>query len=139
MAQLSPEAEFQLRRSAARLRAREERRSDLLEAAERAAAMLRDEFGATRVWRFGSLDRAWFHEGSDVDLACCLLALAACRAFYPRSTALRKSALSSGRTVLMNIPDPSSKPARVETRGTMLRYQWKNGVVRGGPGWQRMT
>lgn len=36
----------------------------------------------------------------------------------------RNAALSSGRAVLMNIPEPISKPAIRETRGIMLTYQW---------------
>lgn len=69
MASLSPEAEFQIRRAERVLREREERRRHLLAAARAAAQALHDEFGATRVWVFGSLTRPWFHEGSDVDLA----------------------------------------------------------------------
>lgn len=51
------------------LREREDRRQHLREIASRVAAMLRAEFGARRVWVFGSVVRPWFHEGSDLDLA----------------------------------------------------------------------
>src|SRR5262249_42205284 len=50
---------------------------------------------------------------------------------YPTPTAVstctlrRNSAAASCRTVLMNIPDPSSKPATRVKRGITLRYQWK--------------
>src|SRR6202035_2706820 len=37
----------------------------------------------------------------------------------------KNSAAASGNTVLMNIPDPSSKPATRVRRGMMLTYQWK--------------
>lgn len=37
--------------------------------AEVIAAALKREFGATRVWLFGSVLRPWLHEGSDIDLA----------------------------------------------------------------------
>lgn len=66
---LSPEAEFQLKRADERLAARRERERRLLEGAARAAAALKSEFGATRVLLFGSVGRAWFHDGSDLDLA----------------------------------------------------------------------
>jgi predicted nucleotidyltransferase len=69
MAPLSPEAEFQIRKAERLLKAREERRALLRELALRAAQVLRSEFGATEVWLFGSVRRAWFHEGSDLDLA----------------------------------------------------------------------
>lgn len=70
MAQLSAEAANQVQRAERRLRDRELRRTRLRQAAATAAQLLREEFGATRVLLFGSLLRAWFHEASDVDLAC---------------------------------------------------------------------
>jgi len=70
MGTLSPEAAYQLRRAERRLHDRESARKERLEAARRAAAVLREEFGATRVLLFGSLRRAWFREASDIDLAC---------------------------------------------------------------------
>lgn len=66
---LSPEARFQIARAEQRLAQRREREQRLLAAAQRVAAVLKDEFGAHRVILFGSLGRAWFHEESDVDLA----------------------------------------------------------------------
>ncbi len=38
-------------------------------------------------------------------------------------TFLRNSALCSGRAVLIYMPEPSSKPAVLETLGTILIYQ----------------
>jgi predicted nucleotidyltransferase len=66
---LSDEALFQIRRGDRFLREREERRHQLLAVAQRVAAVLKTEFGATRVLLFGSLVRPWFHEESDIDLA----------------------------------------------------------------------
>jgi predicted nucleotidyltransferase len=66
---LSDEAQFQIRRGERMLREREERRRHLRELAARVADVLRSEFGAPRVWVFGSVVRPWFHEGSDLDLA----------------------------------------------------------------------
>jgi predicted nucleotidyltransferase len=66
---LSEEALFQLRRGERLLRQRELRRRDLRATAARLAAILRSEFGAQRVWIFGSVVRPWFHEESDLDLA----------------------------------------------------------------------
>jgi len=86
MGSLSPEAEFQLRRAERVLREREERRGRLLAAAHAAARVLRDEFGATRVWLFGSLTRPWFHEASDVDLAVEGVALDRIGAAWDRAT-----------------------------------------------------
>ena len=57
-------------RAAARRKALEPRRERAWEVARRAAALLKQEFGATRVVLFGSL--IWprlFHARSDVDLA----------------------------------------------------------------------
>ena len=69
MPEFSREAEFQIRKAERLLADRQERRERLLEAARQAARILRAEYGARRVWLFGSLRRPWFHEGSDVDLA----------------------------------------------------------------------
>ena len=66
---LSREASFQIRKAESRRRELELRREQLMERARAAAAMLRAEFGARRIWLFGSLRQAWFHESSDVDLA----------------------------------------------------------------------
>jgi predicted nucleotidyltransferase len=45
-------------------------RDRLIEKAREAAAMLKQRYGATRVWLFGSLaHKVWFHVGTDVDLA----------------------------------------------------------------------
>ncbi len=63
------EADYQIRKAAARLDRVAERRKLLLERASAAAAVLRSEFGAGRVWLFGSLRWPWFHEESDLDLA----------------------------------------------------------------------
>ena len=68
MSALSPEAQFQLRRAERLLAERDERRTRLRGQAIVAARLLQ-QLGATRVWIFGSLDRPWFHAGSDVDLA----------------------------------------------------------------------
>jgi predicted nucleotidyltransferase len=69
MGQLSPEAEHQVNRAARLLAERAQRRTGLRDRAEQAARVLQQEFGAARVWVFGSLGQAWFHEGSDLDLA----------------------------------------------------------------------
>jgi predicted nucleotidyltransferase len=66
---LSPEASFQIRKAECRLRALQLRREQLIERARAAAEVLRAEFGARRIWLFGSLRHGWFHETSDVDLA----------------------------------------------------------------------
>lgn len=66
---LSEEAQFQLRRGEQLLRSREVRRRELRETASRIAEILRSEFGAQRVWVFGSVVKPWFHEESDLDLA----------------------------------------------------------------------
>jgi predicted nucleotidyltransferase len=66
---LSAEAQFQLRRGEQLLRAREQRRRDLRATADRIASVLRSDFGAHKVWVFGSVVRPWFHEESDLDLA----------------------------------------------------------------------
>lgn len=66
---LSEEALFQLRRGERLLRDREARRRELRSTADRIAAMLKADFGAQRVWVFGSVVRPWFHEESDLDLA----------------------------------------------------------------------
>ncbi len=39
-------------------------------------------------------------------------------------TLRRNSAAASGSMVLMNMPEPSSKPATRVSRGMTLRYQW---------------
>jgi predicted nucleotidyltransferase len=53
-----------------RERQAEERFEQAWEIARRAAHLLRERFGATRVVAFGSLaHRAWFHSQSDIDLA----------------------------------------------------------------------
>lgn len=52
------------RRAAARRRAEQ-----ALGVARKAAAVLRQEFGAERVWLFGSLARGTFDAASDIDLA----------------------------------------------------------------------
>ncbi len=50
----------------------EERFEQAWEVAYRAARLLRERFGATRVVVFGSLaHRAWFRPWSDIDLAAC--------------------------------------------------------------------
>jgi predicted nucleotidyltransferase len=57
-------------RQAARRRQLEERRTDAIAVARRAAEVLRAQFGATQVALFGSTLRPGaFHERSDVDLA----------------------------------------------------------------------
>ena len=66
---LSSEARFQIARADELLRKREARRQRLVARSRHAAAVLRSDLGATRVWLFGSLNEAWFHEGSDVDIA----------------------------------------------------------------------
>ena len=44
-------------------------RDALIQKAREAAAMLKDKYGATRVWLFGSLvHQIWFDEATDVDL-----------------------------------------------------------------------
>lgn len=48
----------------------EVRRREAQEAARRLARILVDEWGASRVWLFGSAAGEWvFHDGSDVDVA----------------------------------------------------------------------
>ncbi len=69
MSHLSREAEYQLRKAKHLLAQRAEQRALLRERAAQAARVLKEEFGASRVWVFGSLNQAWFHEGSDLDLA----------------------------------------------------------------------
>jgi predicted nucleotidyltransferase len=69
MSSLSPEAVYQLRRGELILQKREARRRELRAKAESVARTLVEEFGATRVRLFGSLQRPWFHEESDIDLA----------------------------------------------------------------------
>jgi predicted nucleotidyltransferase len=69
MLDLSPEAAYQVRKAERLLARREARRAELRRGAERAARVLREEFGAARVWLFGSVPRPWFHERSDLDLA----------------------------------------------------------------------
>jgi predicted nucleotidyltransferase len=66
---LSEEARYQVRRGELLLREREARRATLTFAAQRVAALLKAEFGATRVLMFGSLVKPWFHEESDIDMA----------------------------------------------------------------------
>jgi predicted nucleotidyltransferase len=66
---LSPEAEFQIRKAERRLQELEAHRSRLLASARAASRVLRQEFGAERVWLFGSLRRTWFRHDSDIDLA----------------------------------------------------------------------
>jgi predicted nucleotidyltransferase len=72
---ISPEAMARYRRAAlARARTREreteQRREAAWALARRAAQLLRDDFGATRVVAFGSLAHgAWFGPRSDIDLA----------------------------------------------------------------------
>jgi len=70
MAILSTEAAYQVRRAKERLAARERRRCAFLQAAREAAEVLRSEYGAKHVWLFGSTVHDWFHEDSDLDLAC---------------------------------------------------------------------
>lgn len=65
----SAEAEFQIEKAERRLLERDARREQFLGCAARAAEVLRREFGATRVWLFGSVRRSWFHDASDLDLA----------------------------------------------------------------------
>lgn len=74
---ISPEAMARYRATAER-RQRERKASDAarrvraLDVARRAAALLRDDYGATRVLAFGSLaeeNGRWFGERSDIDLA----------------------------------------------------------------------
>ena len=57
------------RRRAGRQAQLEERASRARDAARRAAQVLTDEFGAERVWMFGSLAWGRVHERSDLDLA----------------------------------------------------------------------
>ena len=74
--QVTPE-QMEVYRAAARRRAEqglspeaEARRQRALVAARRAAAVLKEEFGATRVVVFGSAAHGeWFTETSDIDLA----------------------------------------------------------------------
>jgi len=72
---IAPEAMARYRRSAAarEMALQEEterRRQAAWSAAHRAAHLLREEFGATRVIAFGSLAHdAWFGSHSDIDLA----------------------------------------------------------------------
>ncbi len=72
---VTPEAMVRYRRAAlaregAHRQAAEERRQAAWNLARRAARLLRDEFGATRVIAFGSLAHgAWFEQRSDIDLA----------------------------------------------------------------------
>ncbi len=74
--QVTPE-QMEIYRAAARRRAQqglspeaEARRQRALAAARRAAAVLKEEFGATRVVVFGSAAHGhWFTETSDIDLA----------------------------------------------------------------------
>jgi len=70
------DAEIEIYRQAARAREQERRavlaarRERAWQAARRAALLLKEEFGASRVVVFGSLlDPARFHLGSDIDLA----------------------------------------------------------------------
>lgn len=75
MTLVSPEALAQYRRAAlareaARRQDAERRREAAWDIARRAARLLREEFGATRVLAFGSLAHgAWFGPRSDIDLA----------------------------------------------------------------------
>jgi predicted nucleotidyltransferase len=72
---IAPEAMARYRRTAleregAHLRETERRRQAAWTLARRAARLLCEEFGATRVVAFGSLaHRAWFEPRSDIDLA----------------------------------------------------------------------
>jgi predicted nucleotidyltransferase len=65
---ISREARFQIERAEKLLREREARRARIKERLPEVASMLRS-LGAQEVWLFGSVDQAWFHERSDVDLA----------------------------------------------------------------------
>lgn len=47
----------------------QQRREEALNLAQKAAALLKQEFGATQVILFGSLLTDYFHEHSDIDLA----------------------------------------------------------------------
>lgn len=58
-----------LERAEARARDLEARREAVLRRIPELAAALRESFGATEVWLFGSLAWGGFREGSDVDLA----------------------------------------------------------------------
>lgn len=76
MARQSTQAEIAVHLATARHRraeresARAARRESGWTVARSAAELLRREYGATRVWVFGSLLRSWaFHVRSDVDLA----------------------------------------------------------------------
>ena len=75
---------------------------------------------------------------SDEDVVTIPVHLATCWRIFPNSTAIqltptavstftfrRNSAASSGITVLMNMPEPSSNPAVRVSRGITLMYQWK--------------
>jgi uncharacterized protein len=66
---LSPEAQYQIRKAEQKLAARATRREAMRAAAERAAEVLLEDYGARRVWLYGSVLQAWFHEASDLDLA----------------------------------------------------------------------
>lgn len=56
---------------------REERRAEALSEARRVAAMLRERFGATEVFAFGSIvDTGPFDDRSDIDLAASGIAVA---------------------------------------------------------------
>jgi uncharacterized protein len=72
---VAPEAMARYRRGAlareeAHRRETELRRAAAWDLAHRAARLLREEFGATRVVAFGSLAHgAWFEPRSDIDLA----------------------------------------------------------------------
>jgi uncharacterized protein len=66
---LSDEAQYQTRKAQRTLAERAARQESLRAAAEQAADLLVEEFGARRVWIFGSVLQAWFHEASDLDLA----------------------------------------------------------------------
>ena len=69
MPALSPEARYQIRKAERILAHRDARQADLLVSAAAAARLLREQYGATRVWVFGSVLQPWFHETSDLDLA----------------------------------------------------------------------
>ena len=73
--QITPEQMAIYKRTARERQARDDlamraRRESALSYAHQAAQLLKERFGATRVILFGSLAHgAWFHAGSDIDLA----------------------------------------------------------------------
>jgi predicted nucleotidyltransferase len=112
----SREAAYQLRRAERLLADREERARRLRARAVEVAEVLAREFGATRVWLFGSLGRAWFREQSDLDLAVEGVAPARLGAAWDRATEI-----CSDRVDLVALEEADeSLVRRIEREGELI-------------------